>query len=118
MIVIGLVVGYLNDKLINAGVAKIYVRRGMAVSILLSCTMFVCIPTMDCEDIEAAIVPLLVFTSFRSGLYGSVVPSFQDISPTYHKSLLSISYTVSLIGQVNYLPHLFGLDKLGVSGKK
>lgn len=107
MIVFGLLVGCLNDYLLRKGVPKIYVRRGFGLLILLSATMFVAIPLLECSLIDNSIIWLLLMTSFRSGVYGSVIPSYHDLSPTFYKSLLSLSYTITLVGGAS-VPMLMG----------
>ncbi len=107
MIVFGLVVGYLNDKLLSMGYAKTIVRRSFGLLIIVSVLMFVIIPFLSCDEIERAIIPLLILTSFRAGVYGSIVPTYQDLSPTFYKSLWSLSWTISLIGSV-FFPMLMG----------
>ncbi len=107
MIIFGLIVGYLNDKLLSWGYQKIHVRRMFGVVILLSALMFLLIPFLSCEQVGDWIILLLVLTSFRSGVYGSIVPTYQDLSPTFHKSLLSLSWTISLVGGI-FVPMLMG----------
>jgi len=68
---------------------------------------FIMIPFLDCATIDKAIPYFLAFTSFRGAYYATVHQTFQDISPTFYKSLLSLSWTITLIGHI-LVPLLMG----------
>ncbi len=57
---------------------------------------FLLLGLLPCNVIDHAIIGLLIFSSFRSGTFVSLLPSFHDISPTYQDTLFSVRYFLNV----------------------
>jgi hypothetical protein len=73
---------------------------------------FLLLGLLPCWLIDQTIVPLLIFSSFRSGTFISLLPAFHDISPTYQDTLFSLSMVVG------FIPGFVVPAVMGVVGKE
>ncbi len=76
---------------------KITVRRIGGCMIAIGSLYLILLGYLPCQDVESFIVPLLILSSFRAGLWFSVGPSTIDISPTYQDTLVTANTVASFI---------------------
>lgn len=69
---------------------KSTVRRIGGVFLASTGIYFLLLGLLPCKVIDKTIIALLVFSSFRSGTFVSLLPAFHDISPTYQDTLFSV----------------------------
>ncbi len=76
---------------------KSTVRRIGGMFLATTGIYFLLLGLLPCVIIDKAIIALLIFSSFRSGTFVSLLPAFHDISPTYQDTLFSVSMVVGFI---------------------
>ena len=69
---------------------KTTVRRVGGLFLLMTGVFFLLMGTLPCHAIDKAIIALMIFSSFRSGVYISILPAITDISPTYQDQLYTL----------------------------
>ncbi len=81
----------------NGYLRKITVRRIGGVMIGTGTLYLIMLGFLPCREVEKYIVPMLILSSFRAGLWISIAPSAIDISPTYQDTLVAANTVASFI---------------------